>query len=55
VPRRYELKKLLGQGGMGDVWLGRDRRLRRPVAVKVVQERWAGQQNVVRRFAEEAS
>jgi hypothetical protein len=39
---------------MGDVWLGRDRRLRRPVAVKVVQERWADNQQVYRRFAEEA-
>jgi WD40 repeat protein len=54
VPRRYELKKLLGSGGMGDVWLGRDRRLKRPVAVKVVQPRWAGHQNVFDRFVEEA-
>ncbi len=54
VPRRYALKKLLGQGGMGDVWLGRDRRLRRLVAVKVVQERWIGNANVLRRFTEEA-
>jgi serine/threonine protein kinase len=54
VPRRYALKKLLGQGGMGDVWLARDRRRRRLVAVKVVQERWAGNANVVCRFVEEA-
>jgi serine/threonine-protein kinase len=54
VPRRYALKKLLGQGGMGDVWLGRDRRLRRLVAVKLMQERWLGNANVLRRFVEEA-
>ncbi|HEX5270461.1 MAG TPA: protein kinase, partial [Gemmataceae bacterium] len=48
------MKKLLGQGGMGDVWLGRDRRLRRPVAVKVAQDRWAGHDTVLRRFLEEA-
>jgi hypothetical protein len=54
VPRRYDLRKLLGNGGMGDVWLGHDRRLRRLVAVKVMQPRWAGNANVVRRFAEEA-
>jgi len=39
---------------MGDVWLGRDRKLRRPVAVKVVQQRWAENKTVVRRFVEEA-
>jgi serine/threonine-protein kinase len=39
---------------MGDVWLGRDRRLRRLVAVKVMQQRWAGNDNVARRFREEA-
>jgi hypothetical protein len=54
LPRRYELKRLLGEGGMGDVWLGRDRRLRRLVAVKVVQQRWAGHDTVLRRFTEEA-
>jgi serine/threonine-protein kinase len=54
LPRRYDLKKLLGEGGMGDVWLGRDRRLRRLVAVKVAQERWAGHDTVLRRFHEEA-
>jgi tetratricopeptide (TPR) repeat protein len=39
---------------MGEVWLGRDRHLRRPVAVKIVQECLAGKQNVLRRFVEEA-
>jgi WD40 repeat protein/tRNA A-37 threonylcarbamoyl transferase component Bud32 len=54
LPQRYELKRLLGQGGMGDIWLGRDRRLRRPVAVKVMQDRWIGHPAVVGRFVEEA-
>ena len=54
VPRRYDLKRLLGEGGMGDVCSGRDRRLRRPVAVKVVQQRWKGNANIRRRFVEEA-
>jgi serine/threonine-protein kinase len=54
LPRRYDLKRLLGQGGMGDVWLGRDRHLHRPVAVKVVQQRWARNPNVLGRFVEEA-
>src|ERR1700679_4175944 len=33
---RYELALLLGRGGMGEVWAGRDRVLRREVAVKLL-------------------
>ncbi len=32
---RYELIELIGRGGMGSVWLARDRELEREVAVKV--------------------
>jgi tRNA A-37 threonylcarbamoyl transferase component Bud32 len=44
----------LGEGGMGIIYLGRDQRLNRDVAVKVLHSRWRGQSHLVRRFIEEA-
>jgi serine/threonine protein kinase len=34
---RYELEALIGRGGFGEVWRGRDKATREPVAVKLVE------------------
>jgi serine/threonine-protein kinase len=38
---RYELHAVIGEGTFGRVYRGRDRRLARPVAVKVIKPWWA--------------
>src|SRR4051812_31933167 len=35
---RYVVERLVGQGGMGRVWLARDTVLGRPVAIKVLRD-----------------
>ncbi|MEU6408815.1 protein kinase [Microbispora sp. NPDC046933] len=50
---RYELEELIGQGGMGEVWRGRDLRAHRPVAVKILAPQVAGVASR-ERFAREA-
>ncbi len=50
----YEIEALLGRGGMGEVYLARDRRLDRQVAVKLLQPRFTSHADVVRRFEQEA-
>jgi len=51
---RYELRGVLGSGGMGVVHDGWDARLHRPVAVKELRPELAGQPEVRRRFEAEA-
>ena len=50
----YEIVSLLGAGGMGEVYLARDRRLGRKAAVKVLSPNIAANLNLMQRFATEA-
>jgi len=50
----YCLKEVLGEGGMGRVYLGEDVRLRRKVAIKVMIPCAEGQERALRRFQREA-
>ncbi|MEK2495311.1 protein kinase [Kitasatospora purpeofusca] len=51
---RYELLERLGQGGFGVVWRAFDSRMRRPVAVKVINHHGEDQQKAALRFVREA-
>lgn len=51
---RYELRRVLGYGGMAEVWDGWDHRLDRAVAVKMMHRAVAAQPDTRRRFETEA-
>src|ERR1700753_2177463 len=50
---RYELHAVIGEGAFGRVYEGRDRRLERPVAVKVIKPWWAEDPSWVTDFERE--
>ena len=51
---RYELRHRLASGGMADVWVGEDRVLRRPVAVKLMRPSIDDEEIFALRFRDEA-
>jgi eukaryotic-like serine/threonine-protein kinase len=51
---RYQLLGRLGAGGMATVWLAEDTSLHRKVAIKVLAERYAEDEQFVERFRREA-
>lgn len=51
---RFAVRRRLGVGGFATVWLAHDPELDSPVAVKVLADNWAGQEDIRRRFVDEA-
>src|SRR5438876_1444091 len=54
VAGRYSLERELGRGGMGVVYLAREVRLDRPVAIKLLPPELAAQERLRERFLREA-
>src|SRR4029079_867951 len=52
---RYEIRSLIGAGGMGEVYLAQDTSLNRPVALKVLPADVASNGDRMRRFKQEAT
>ncbi len=51
---RYEILQKIGSGGMAEVFKGKDHKLNRFVAVKVLKDEFVEDKNFVRKFKEEA-
>jgi len=51
---QYEVEKEIGRGGMGIVYKGRDKRLKRPVAIKLLPPELAFRSEIRMRFLREA-
>jgi predicted Ser/Thr protein kinase len=54
IAGRYELEKLVGSGGMSNVFRAHDRLLERTVAIKILHEQYTRDDDYVERFRREA-
>jgi serine/threonine protein kinase len=54
IAGRYELEELVGTGGMSSVYRARDQLLERRVAIKILHEHYARDDDYVERFLREA-
>jgi serine/threonine-protein kinase len=54
LEQRYRVDRLLAHGGMSSVYRGTDTRLDRPVAIKIMDPRFADDRSFVDRFVREA-
>ncbi len=52
--RHYKIQKLIGKGGMGEVYLATDEKLRRNVAIKILSADFAKDAERMSRFIQEA-
>ncbi|WP_437766392.1 protein kinase [Sorangium sp. So ce281] len=50
---RFLIERLLGRGGMGEVWAALDTALERPVAIKIIHRALAGEARYAERFLRE--
>ncbi|HQU83666.1 MAG TPA: protein kinase [Pyrinomonadaceae bacterium] len=51
---RYEIKSLLGEGGMGKVYLAKDTQLERLAAIKILSPYYSDDEHRIKRFFQEA-
>ncbi len=54
IDGKYRIAKMIGEGGMGAVYLGENVRINRKVAIKVLHASYTGNEEVMQRFEREA-